>query len=92
MAGAGDGLLGNASRTDPVIRGWASYSEDVSIFKSIAIRERMSFRTGGNFSNLLNRHQWCDPNTNLSDTVNFGLISGQCDTPRRIEVYMRFTF
>jgi hypothetical protein len=86
------GRLGNASRTDPLIRGWASYTEDVSIFKNIAFREQVSLRTGANFSNLFNRHQWCDPNTNLSDAANFGLSSGQCDVPRRIELYMRFMF
>ncbi len=87
-----DGRLGNASRTDSIIRGWASYSEDISVFKNFKIGEPATLRSGANFANILNRHQWCDPNTNLSDTANFGLVAGQCDVPRRIELYLKLTF
>jgi len=89
---ASDGRLGNNSRTDPFIRGWASYREDISLFKYFKLGEPATLRAGSNFANIFNRHQWCDPNTNVSDTVNFGLVSGQCDRPRRIEVYLKLTF
>lgn len=84
--------LGNAGRVDAVVRGWASYSEDISVFKNFLVREPLSIRIGANLANAFNRHQWCDPNTNFSDTTNFGIVSGQCDVPRRIEVYARISF
>jgi hypothetical protein len=87
-----EGRLGNSSRVDPVIRGWAAYSDDMSLFKSVTFHERVTMRLGGNFANILNRHQWCDPGTNISDTTNFGLVTGQCDVPRRIELYWRLQF
>jgi hypothetical protein len=72
--------------------GWASYSEDISVFKIFKIGEPATLRSGANFANILNRHQWCDSNTNLSDTANLGLVAGQCDVPRRIELYLKLTF
>ena len=87
-----DGRLGNATRTDPLIRGWANYNEDISLFKNFQIKEHATARLGANFANIFNRHQWCDPNTNFSDAANFGLVTGQCDVPRRVEAYLRFTF
>jgi hypothetical protein len=85
------GRLGNASRVDPVVRGWAAYNEDISLFKSFRIAEPLTMRFGANLSNIFNRHEWCDPNTNLSDPA-FGTLSGQCNIPRRIEMYAKFTF
>jgi len=85
------GRLGNAARVDPVIRGWAAYNEDISVFKNFRFRESIAFRLGGNFANIFNRHQWCDPNTNLNDPA-FGTVNGQCNVPRRIELYGKFTF
>lgn len=84
--------LGDSSRVDPVIRGWANFNEDIAIFKDTAISESTSIRLGGNFSNMFNRHVWCDPNTNFSDLGGFGLVSGQCGEARRIELYLKFTF
>jgi len=85
------GQLGNASRVDPVIRGWAAYNEDFSLFKNFKIWESVAVRTGGNFSNIFNRHEWCDPITNFTDP-SFGAVTGQCNVPRRLELYMKFTF
>jgi hypothetical protein len=87
-----DGRLGNESKVDSVIRGWANYNEDFSVFKGLPIREWLNGRLGANFANIFNRHVWCDANTNFSDGANFGLVSGQCNYPRRIEGYIRFQF
>ncbi len=85
--------LGNESRVDSVLRGWANYNESVSLFKDFPVyRERVKWRLGGNASNLLNRHQWCDPDTNLSDGATFGSVNGQCNLPRAIQLYTKITF
>ncbi len=84
--------LGNEGRVDSVLRGWANYNENVSLFKDFPVyKERVAWRLGANSSNLFNRHQWCDPDTNLSD-LNFGAVTGQCNLPRAIQIYTKITF
>lgn len=85
--------LGNEGRLDSVLRGWANYNESVSLFKDFPVwRERVKWRLGGNAANLFNRHQWCDPDTNLSDGAAFGSVNGQCNLPRAIQLYTKITF
>ncbi len=87
------GSLGNEGRIDSVLRGWANYNESVSLFKDFPIyKERVTLRLGGNAANLFNRHQWADPDTNLSDGPNFGSVGGQSNLPRAIQVYTKITF
>ncbi|MBV9037652.1 MAG: TonB-dependent receptor, partial [Acidobacteriaceae bacterium] len=84
--------LGNEGRLDSVLRGWANYNENISLFKDFPVyKERVTWRLGANSSNLFNRHQWCDPDTNLSD-ANFGAATGQCNLPRAIQIYTKITF
>jgi hypothetical protein len=84
--------LGDSSRVDPVVRGWANYNEDMALFKDTGIGEQAKIRLGANLSNIFNRHVWCDPNTNFSDGAGFGLVSGQCGEARRIELYLKILF
>ncbi len=85
--------LGNEGRLDSVLRGWANYNESVSLFKDFPVyKERVSWRLGANAANLFNRHQWCDPDTNLSDGTNFGAVTGQCNLPRAVQLYTKITF
>jgi hypothetical protein len=86
------GSLGNESRTDSVLRGWASYNESLSLYKDFTFKEVVTWRIGGNGANVFNRHQWCDPNTNLSDGDNFGQVQGQCNLPRAFQIYMKLNF
>ncbi len=85
--------LGNEGRLDSVLRGWANYNENMSLFKDFPVyKERVAWRLGANASNLFNRHQWCDPDTNLSDGSSFGAVTGQCNLPRVFELYTKITF
>jgi hypothetical protein len=88
----GPSSLGNESRTDSVLRGWASYNESLSLYKDFQIKEVITWRIGGNGANVFNRHQWCDPDTNLSDGANFGQVTGQCNLPRAFQIYMKLNF
>jgi hypothetical protein len=77
--------FGNASRTDPVIRGFPFYREDFNLIKDTKIyADRLILRFEANFANLFNRHTWCDPDTDFSSS-SFGHAFGQCDDPRRIQ-------
>jgi len=85
--------LGNNGRVDSVLRGWANYNESISLFKDFPVfRERVKWRLGANAANLLNRHQWCDPDTNLSDGAAFGSVRAQCNLPRAVQLYTKITF
>jgi hypothetical protein len=85
--------LGNEGRLDSVLRGWANYNESVSLFKDFPVyRERVKWRLGANAANLFNRHQWCDPDTNLSDGSAFGSVNAQCNLPRAVQLYTKITF
>ncbi len=86
------GSLGNESRLDSVLRGWASYNESLSLYKDFVFKEKVTWRIGGNGANVFNRHQWCDPDTNLSDGNAFGTITGQCNLPRAFQLYMKLSF
>jgi hypothetical protein len=86
------GSLGNEGRLDSVLRGWANYNENLSLFKDFVFAEKLTWRIGGNGSNVFNRHQWCDPDTNLSDGTAFGTITGQCNLPRAFQLYMKLSF
>ena len=86
------GSLGTEGRVDSVLRGWANYNENLSLYKDFRFKELITWRIGGNSSNLLNRHQWCDPDTNLSDGSNFGAVTGQCNLPRAFQLYMKLNF
>ena len=88
----GPGSLGNEGRVDSVLRGWANYNEDLSLYKDFGlVGERLKWRIGGNSHNIFNRHQWCDPDTNLSDS-QFGTTSAQCNLPRAFQLYMKLNF
>jgi hypothetical protein len=86
------GSLGNEGRLDSVLRGWANYNENLSLYKDFVFKERVTWRVGGNGSNVFNRHQWCDPDTNLSDGNAFGTTTGQCNLPRAFQLYMKVNF
>ncbi len=86
------GTIGNEARLDSVLRGWANYNENLSLFKDFSIKEKVTVRFGSNAQNIFNRHQWCDPDTNFSDGTNFGAVSGQCNLPRSFELYTRISF
>lgn len=86
------GTLGTEGREDSVLRGWASYDEDLALYKDFRFfSEHLDWKIGANGKNVFNRHQWCDPDTNLND-AGFGTITGQCNLPRAFELYMKLNF
>jgi hypothetical protein len=84
-------LRSSSSRTAdlraPGINKW-----DLTLQKSIVIRERMSFKLQGEFYNAFNRTHLGTPNTTVTSGVNFGRITGTFLNPREVQVSGRFTF
>jgi Carboxypeptidase regulatory-like domain/TonB dependent receptor-like, beta-barrel len=83
--------FGNAPRRDGAARGFPTYNEDVSVFKLFPIKERARVRFEAQFGNVLNRVDFCDPDTNFS-AGSFGQVSTQCNQPRSIQLGLRLDF
>jgi Carboxypeptidase regulatory-like domain len=83
--------FGNESQNEGLARAPHNFNEDFSVTKTIAITERVDTRFITNVGNIFNRHLWCAPDTNWSDS-NFGVISGQCNTPRSVQFGLRVEF
>jgi len=84
-------LFGNEPQNDPQIRSPHYFNEDFGIGKVIPVTERVHGLFETNIGNLFNRHLWCNPDTNWSDST-FGQISSQCDTPRSVQFGLRLEF
>jgi hypothetical protein len=83
--------FGNEPNNDPTIRSPHYFNEDFAISKMIPFTERFDARFESNIGNIFNRHLWCDPDTNWSDST-FGQVSAQCNTPRSIQFGLRVEF
>ncbi len=72
------GELGNQLPNWSAFRGWANYSESLSIVKSFGFgsdgRYKMTLR--GEFFNVFNRHYWSNPDTGAITDANFGQVTG----------------
>lgn len=76
--------LGNMTKTNPKFRSEPSFNESISVARTFRFGEalRMDFRWEA--FNLFNRVRWGDPTTDLN-SVNFGLVRGQGNTPRNMQ-------
>ena len=83
--------FGNLGPVLPYARGFMFSNEDISVAKRIFIRESqfLEFRT--DWFNAPNRTQYLNPITDLT-SVNFGLITGQRNSPRSIQFGLRYAF
>ncbi len=83
--------FGNLGPVLPYARGFMFSNEDISVAKRILIREGqfLEFRT--DWFNAPNRTQYQNPITDLT-SANFGLITGQRNSPRSIQFGLRYAF
>jgi hypothetical protein len=81
----GDFTFGNASRTDPKLRDFPDYNEDLNLFKEFPIRgEALKLRFETQFGNAFNRTHFGTPNQ-AWDSGTFGVVNGQVNQPRHID-------
>lgn len=81
--------FGNAARTDPNLRDFPVLNEDLNLFKDFPIkREQIKLRFESQFGNIFNRTFFCPANSNWSAGA-FGMVSSQCNVPRRIQFGLR---
>jgi hypothetical protein len=82
--------FGNAPRTVGV-RGPGQKNWDLSIFKNFSITERAKAQFRAEALNAFNSPLFLAPDTNLSNG-DFGVISGQANFSRQLQLAIRFTF
>jgi hypothetical protein len=64
---------------------------DISVFKNTQITERFRLQFRAEAFNAFNRVQFAIPNTSINSTA-FGVISGQQNIPRNIQLALRLLF
>jgi hypothetical protein len=81
------------------IRGLFRWNLDFSIAKTTRITERLSTRFDAQFVNAFNHPMFSgsqyysfEPGSDLSDPHNFGVMGSQFNTPRYIQMGLRFDF
>jgi hypothetical protein len=82
------GLLGNATRFDPLVRQFANRNENVSLGKTFPMSERFRLDFRAEAFNLFNRTVFGSPSTNLNSN-SFGLITSQSNSPRQIQLALK---
>ena len=83
--------FGNAPRNDGSVRDFPVYSEDMNLFKTFLIRERLTMKFESQFGNIFNRTTFCSPNTNWSSGA-FGTVNTQCNQARSIQFGLRLNY
>lgn len=86
--------LGDAPRRFGHLRGFAIYSEDLSLIKRtpLGLREGTNLEIRMDVINLFNRVRLGNPNLNVNDPVAFGRIFGKIGGPRNIQLGLRINF
>ncbi len=87
---AAQGTFGNLSRTI-TLRGPGQKNWDMSLFKSVVVKERFQAQFRFEALNALNSPLFAQPDTNLSSST-FGQIQGQNNFSRQLQMGLRFSF
>jgi hypothetical protein len=89
----GSNPFGNAPRVDGTARGFPTYNEDMSVFKTFKLKEQLQARFEAQFGNIFNRTDFCNPSTTWSPgAATFGSIGTQCNYPRSIQFALKFSY
>lgn len=83
--------FGNASRTMPDARSHGINNFDFTLFKNTRVTEKVGLQFRTEVFNLFNRVRFGYPGTALG-TPQFGVISGQVNDPRLIQLGLRLLF
>ncbi len=83
------GELGNAPRINPDVRRDWNLTENLSLARSVRLSQALDMDIRLEAFNILNRVVWGAPNTDFSSN-NFGVISGQANAPRQMQLGVKF--
>ncbi|MBI4892964.1 MAG: TonB-dependent receptor [Acidobacteria bacterium] len=82
---------GNASRTEPALRGPGIANYDMSLFKTFKCTERLRAQFRFETFNTMNRVWFGMPGTSIGST-SAGVISGQANSPRQLQLALKLLF
>lgn len=74
------------------LRGLPMYNFDFSLGKNFNFKERYQFQFSAQMLNVFNLMVFGNPSLNLNNPTNFGVISSQASSPRRIVLGAKFSF
>lgn len=84
------GGFGNLGRN--TFRGPMQHRLDLSLAKSTRINERMSFELGFDLFNVFDTVNFANPNSDLQDAVDFGVVTNTIGGPRVGQFRAKFRF
>ena len=86
----GPGQFGTSGQVLPNARNFPIFNENVSLAKTFSLshENRREFDVRLEAFNPMNRVRFSSPNTNLSST-SFGLVTGQANAPRNLQLAMK---
>jgi len=87
----GDQIAGNAPRFVSNARGPGIKNIDLGLFKDFPIREGMKIQARAEFLNFTNTVRFATPSSFVGDSF-FGKVTAQANSPRRIQMGVRFEF
>ncbi len=82
---------GNLAPVLDWLRGFSSKAESIQVAKNTNITERVKLELMLDLQNPFNFHRFMNPNTNVSDSLNFGKVTGAGDG-RTPQLSARFLF
>jgi hypothetical protein len=89
----GTNPFGNAPRADGTARGFPTYNEDMSVFKTFTLKEPLTMRFEAQFGNIFNRTDFCNPSTFWDGgSATFGSIGTQCNYARSVQFGLKFSY
>lgn len=83
------GTFGNAPRN--LMRGPGAVNFDLSLVKSIPVREQVNFQLRGEFFNAFNNVNLSNPGASVNSTTSYGRITS-AGSPRIVQVALKLTF
>jgi hypothetical protein len=84
--------LGNAPPVIGDVRNFGLFNEDFSILKDFTIHEAHRLQLRAEFFNIFNRVVFGGPAANLNAPATFGRIGGQGNSPRNIQMALKYIF
>jgi hypothetical protein len=82
---------GNLARTFTAVRTDWTRNLDASLFKNFSVSERFKLQFRAEAFNVVNHPIFSAPGTTVNG-VNFGVITGQSNTPRNLQLAMKLLF
>ena len=85
--------FGNTPRVMPNLRADGTKSFDLSLFKNNSFKEgKFIAQFRAEFFNAFNRVQFSAPGTRVDDFSGYGVVNGQANSPRQIQLALKLIF